>query len=175
FGHLARGERPAKSSAGAGPTPSDDEAPTRVVRRGRALSLRRRGDVLEVALHRAPCNEIGTITLTELEHLASYVQGGAEGARALLWHSELEPGFCAGADLRELSTGPVDRRRRRQSASASAREVRGVLDRIHAVFNVLDMAPITTVAARHGVVFGGGFELALTADVLVADKSARLC
>jgi enoyl-CoA hydratase/carnithine racemase len=43
------------------------------------------------------------------------------------------------------------------------------------VLDVIDTVPITTVAAVHGVCFGGGFELALTADLIVADKSARFC
>jgi len=41
--------------------------------------------------------------------------------------------------------------------------------------NRLDTLPITTIGAIHGVCFGGGFELALTCDVLIADKSARFC
>ena len=53
--------------------------------------------------------------------------------------------------------------------------VREFLDRIHAVYDTIDQAPLTTVGALHGTVFGGGFELALTLDVLVADKSARFC
>jgi enoyl-CoA hydratase/carnithine racemase len=37
----------------------------------------------------------------------------------------------------------------------------------------IDALPIPTVGAIHGVCFGGGFELALTLDILIADSSAR--
>jgi enoyl-CoA hydratase/carnithine racemase len=43
------------------------------------------------------------------------------------------------------------------------------------VMDRLDALPCTTVGAIHGVCFGGGFELALALDVLVADTSARFC
>lgn len=141
--------------------------------RGECLTYGVANDVVEVELHRAPCNEIGTTMLGELEQVAAFVERGASSARALVFHSTADKGFSAGADLRELHAGILDRRGKRGGKLAIAREVRGFLDRIHHVFDTFDEAPLVTVGAVHGFCFGGGFELALTCDVLVADKSAR--
>jgi enoyl-CoA hydratase/carnithine racemase len=148
---------------------------------GRALRWRlvdnAAGKHLEVELHRRPCNEIGTTALEELELLATFLHAGAAGARAMVIWSSSDKGFCAGADLRELYAALMSRYetegRSTRTKLAVAHEVRGFVDRIHAAFDTIDMAPITTVGAIHGFCFGGGFELALTCDVLVADKSAR--
>jgi enoyl-CoA hydratase len=91
-------------------------------------------------------------------------------AHALIIYSELKPGFCAGADLREL----YQRSQAMENAEA-ARGVRDFLERIHRVLNLIDAAPLTTIAAVHGVTFGGGFELALACDLIIADKMARFC
>ena len=82
----------------------------------------------------------------------------------------MQAGFCAGADLRELYF-----RSQEMEKSRAVEGVRDFLERIHRVLNNIDAAPLTTIAAVHGVTFGGGFELALVCDLIIADKMARFC
>ncbi len=137
---------------------------------GRTLSWEVRDGVIELALHRAPCNEIGSLTLEDLERFVSALQELQLHAHALIIHSTMKPGFCAGADLRELYE-----RSQAMDRGSAASGVRDYLERIHTVMNVIDDAPLTTIAAVHGVTFGGGFELALVCDLVIADKMARFC
>lgn len=138
--------------------------------KGNTLSWELADDVLELALHRPPHNEIGLATLEELEQFVATLEVAASQTSALIIHSNLKAGFSAGADLRELYT-----RSQEMAAGARVTGVRDFLERIHRALNILDAAPLVTIAAVHGVCFGGGFELALACDLIIADKMARFC
>ena len=157
--------------------------------------------VVEVELRRLPCNEIGLEALDELESLLQWLKPRQKEIGALLFYSSVDKGFSAGADLRALhgALKQAESAKARsdkswdhplvQSADLELRRAfaylhRGLLtrfqlprflDRIHRVFDAIDMLPYPTVAALHGFCFGGGFELALTCDLRIADKSTRFC
>jgi enoyl-CoA hydratase len=137
---------------------------------GNALSWQVKEGVIELALHREPCNELGSLSLAELEEFAAAFERLQQEAHALIIYSDLKAGFCAGADLRELY-----RRSQAMDKIDALKGVRDFLERIHRVLNLIDAAPLTTIAAVHGVTFGGGFELALACDLIIADKMARFC
>jgi enoyl-CoA hydratase/carnithine racemase len=133
------------------------------------LELRLIDGVYELELRAPPVNEIGPAMLEALERALDQIDP-AQG-RALILYSSLPSGFCAGADLRGLYHGMLAT----PELEERQRVLSDFIDRIHVVANRLDTLPMTTVGAIHGVCFGGGFELALTCDVLVADKTARFC
>jgi enoyl-CoA hydratase/carnithine racemase len=137
---------------------------------GKTLSWHAMGGTIELVLDRAPCNEIGSQTLVELEQFAAVLGSSEREYHALIISSARKEGFCAGADLRELYQGS-------QGLAEAGRvaRVRDFLERIHLVMNTIDDVPLTTIAAVHGVTFGGGFELALTCDLIIADRMARFC
>ncbi len=137
---------------------------------GQTLSWEWKDGVIELALHKEPCNEIGSLTLEDLERFATALDELNDVSNALIVYSTLPSGFCAGADLRELFE-----RSQQMRKEDAASGVRDFLERVHAVLNKLDASPLTTIAAVHGVTFGGGFELALVCDLIIADKMARFC
>jgi enoyl-CoA hydratase/carnithine racemase len=135
---------------------------------GKALRWDWNDGVVELTLDREPANEIGTAMLAELETFVSAFASLASDTSVCIISSARKHGFSAGADLRELYEG---------AASLNGAErlsgVRKFLERIHAVLNAIDAAPFVTIAAVHGICFGGGLELALVCDIIVADKMAR--
>jgi len=125
--------------------------------RGKTLSWQVTNGTIELLLDRAACNEIGSEMLADLETFVGALESLHQETHALIISSARPEGFCAGADLRELYRGLEG-----LSAAARISGVRNFLERIHRVMSMIDAAPLTTIAAVHGVTFGGGFELALT-------------
>ena len=124
--------------------------------------------MIEIILDREPANEIGTVMLGELEQFVSAFPALISDTAACIIYSERKNGFSAGADLRELYEGAAS-----LPEASRLSGVRDFLERIHAILNAIDAAPFITIAAVHGVCFGGGLELALACDIIVADKMAR--
>ena len=70
--------------------------------RGETLSWHVVEGAIELVLDRAPCNEIGSATLAELEKFTAALESLQKDCHALIISSARSEGFCAGADLREL-------------------------------------------------------------------------
>jgi len=135
---------------------------------GKCLRWEWRDGVIELTLDREPANEIGTAVLAELEQFVAAFPALTPETAVCVISSNRRHGFSAGADLRELYHSAAQLAETERLAG-----VRTFIERIHAAFNAIDAAPFTTIAAVHGVCFGGGFELALTCDIIIADKMAR--
>ena len=135
---------------------------------GKALRWQWRDGVVELTLDREPLNEIGTVLLGELEGFVAAMDDLAPVTSACIIASARPGGFCAGADLKELYYGALPLSEDERMAG-----VRSFVERIHAVANAIDAAPFVTFAAVHGLCMGGGLELALVCDQIVADKMSR--
>lgn len=83
------------------------------------------------------------------------------GSRAIVLKSGLRH-FCAGADV-SLFSARID------GAARSDSDITGI-DFLH----MLELLPIPIVASIHGVCLGGGLELAMGCDYIVAAASAKL-
>ena len=83
----------------------------------------------------------------------AYERAVEEGCRSILLRSSMRH-FCAGADLNVLASERWDQK-------ALAR-----------LWASLEDVPVPTVAAVHGAALGGGFELALMCDMIIAADTA---
>ena len=111
------------------------------------------GAVGLVTLAKPPHNLIDESLLDGL--LTAYARAVQEGCRAILLRSG-QRHFCAGADVAGFTNGG----RRRDQAG------------LEQLLSDLEDVPLPTVAAVHGAALGGGVELALTCDMIVAADTA---
>ncbi len=130
------------------------------------LAVSRVGQVNWVTLNRpASLNALNTIMVTELR---DYFTGLAtdRDTRVVVLRGAGRA-FCAGLDLKENAAG----------GDSGARSVQAVLRsqrRISELVMMMRRAPQPIIACVHGPACGGGFALALAADVRVAGESARM-
>ena len=114
------------------------------------------GQVAVLTMQHAPHNFLGTALYYAL--IDGIGWAAEQRARAVLLRSSLR-NFCAGADVTLFDT----------ATRGDAPE----LDIVE-LLRAFDTLPIPIVAAVHGVCLGGGLELALACDLIVASESAKI-
>ncbi|MGD0672439.1 MAG: enoyl-CoA hydratase/isomerase family protein [Candidatus Binatus sp.] len=117
------------------------------------VTFEKDGAVGVVTLAKPPHNLIDEAFLDAM--LAAYSEAVAGGCRGILLRSAMRH-FCAGADVNAFTGGG---RRRDQKD-------------FEELIDALENVPLPVVAAVHGAALGGGFELALTCDVIIAANTA---
>jgi enoyl-CoA hydratase/carnithine racemase len=126
------------------------------------VSVRRPTDhVAELVLDRPEAmNAVSTALARDLA-AATADLAVDRSVRAVVVSSSQPKAFCVGADLKERNTFTDDDLRRQREVTRGA--YRGVLD-----------LPVPVVAAVAGYALGGGCEIALACDLVVADTTAVL-
>ncbi|MFJ6544665.1 enoyl-CoA hydratase/isomerase family protein [Streptomyces sp. NPDC091385] len=126
---------------------------------GEFVLVRRHGHVAELVLDRPKAmNAVSTEMARSLTAACAALTADRD-ARVVVLTSSHERAFCVGADLKERNSfTDADLMRQRPVARAA---YTGVLE-----------LPMPTIAAVHGFALGGGFELALACDLIVADGTA---
>jgi len=123
------------------------------------VQLAREDHIAHVRLNRPPVNALGRDLVAELTNLAKYIHQDKD-----VWVITLQGSgrvFCAGADLKER-------------AIETQSHVRQTVKRIQDMVVAWSEVPQPVLAAIHGAALGGGLELALAADILVATETAKL-
>ncbi|WP_189931603.1 enoyl-CoA hydratase/isomerase family protein [Streptomyces sulfonofaciens] len=123
------------------------------------VRIRRHDHVAELVLDRPQAMNAVSTAMARALAAACADLAADRGTRTVVLTSTHERAFCVGADLKERnSLTDADLHRQRPVARA-------------AYTAVLDL-PVPTIAAVHGYALGGGFELALACDLIVADPTA---
>lgn len=113
-------------------------------------------EIATIVLDRPPQNRIDDQMVNELAEAVAAIE--RSGARAVLVRNEGE-NFSFGGDITNWP-------------EASIQELRERFGYYMSVFNRFERMPMPVIAAVQGLCFGGGLELALRADMIIAGESS---
>ncbi|CAD0187212.1 Carnitinyl-CoA dehydratase [Ruegeria sp. THAF57] len=110
-----------------------------------------------LTLNRPPQNRV---TLKAFEDLVAGCRTHIHnGCRAIMFRAD-GPDFCLGGDFRTWKVLDTHEKRRERFMTSNA------------LLNMIESLPVPTVTCVHGRAYGGGFELALHTDLIIAAESA---
>ena len=127
------------------------------------VSREHRGSVVILTMVYRPYNLLGPKLMNAI---VSEIEAARDaGSRAIVLRSGLRH-FSAGADLdifdKRVAAGEVDQ-------SSEGRRLNGV-----EFLRFMELLPVPLIASVHGVCLGGGLELALSCDYIIASSSAKI-
>ena len=106
-------------------------------------------------------NALDSIAWTELEELLRQVGTMDQSELRVVVLTGAGDTFCVGGDIGDFE----------ELTSEAGR--RQYLDQVFGVYQLLEQLPVPTIAAVRGPALGGGCELAIVCDLVVADETAR--
>lgn len=111
-----------------------------------------------ISINRPPLNIIDIPTAGELAAAVTAVRSREKGLSALVVTAEGQKAFSAGVDVADHTSDNAE----------------AMLDGVHAIFRAMDLLALPTVAALKGLALGGGCEIALCCDLVVAADNLRI-
>ena len=122
--------------------------------------LEKKGNIAVATINRPKAlNALNSDVLTDLGELVDIVNADSE-IRALIITGSGEKAFVAGADIGEMST-------------LTPEEGEAFGKHGNDVFRRIETLPIPTIAAINGFALGGGCELAMMCDFIIAGEKAK--
>lgn len=120
------------------------------------------GNVTVLTMNYRPYNLMGPTLFDPL--MAKMKEAVAQGSRAIVLRSGLRH-YCAGADVTQFEA-LLAQGKNEGKASAPVWDPVDVLD-------LFESLPVPIIASVHGACLGGGVELALASDYIIASQSAK--
>ncbi len=125
---------------------------------GGPIRYERRGPIAVVTIDHPPVNVLGREVLDALVRRLDEAEADPE-VRAVVLASASDRAFAAGANIREMAPmGPAEARDHGERGQGTTRRI--------------ERLPLPVIAAVNGVCLGGGCEIALACDFIIASDEA---
>jgi 3-hydroxypropionyl-coenzyme A dehydratase len=125
------------------------------------ITIQEEQDIVIIRINRLEVlNALNRETMKELESAFSIIAGNDDMKIVIITGSG-ERSFCAGADVTYV-------------VNISPIEAQDYASRVHSLLNIIEQLDKPVIAAVNGFALGGGCELAMACDFIIASSNAKL-